>query len=186
MFLAYNEQANKLLEDEPLALLIGMLLDQQIPMEKAFTSPDVLRERLGGVLDAQSIADHDADTLEEIFRRPPALHRFPVAMAKRVQSLARQLVERYDGDAAAVWRDAPSGRELVQRVGGLPGFGEQKAKIFTALLAKQLGIQPPGWREATGEFGEDGTHRSVADVVDAASLDAVRAFKKQQKAAAKG
>src|SRR4051812_24918297 len=117
MFLAYTEQANKLLEDEPLALLIGMLLDQQIPMEKAFTSPDVLRERLGGTLDARTIADYDADSFEEIFRRPPALHRFPAAMAKRVQTLARLLVERYDGDAAAVWRDARSGKDLIERVG---------------------------------------------------------------------
>jgi uncharacterized HhH-GPD family protein len=155
-------------------------------MEKAFTSPDVLRERLGGVLDAQTIAGYDADALEEIFRRPPALHRFPAAMAKRVQDLARQLVERYDGDAAAVWRDARSGRELVERVGALPGFGEQKAKIFVALLGKQLGVRPRGWRESAGEFGADGVHRSVADVVDADSLKQVRAYKQQMKAAAKG
>ena len=186
MFLAYNEKANELLETEPLALLIGMLLDQQIPMEKAFTSPDVLRERLGGVLDAHTIATYDTDALEEIFRRPPALHRFPAAMAKRVQTLAQQLVTNYDGDAAAVWRGAGTGAELVQRVGALPGFGEQKAKIFTALLGKQLGVHPRGWREAAGDYGADGVHRSVADVVDADSLEAVRAFKKQQKAAAKG
>jgi uncharacterized HhH-GPD family protein len=186
MFLAYNEKANELLETEPLALLIGMLLDQQIPMEKAFTSPDVLRERLGGVLDARTIAEYDADEFEEIFRRPPALHRFPAAMAKRVQTLAKQLVEAYDGDAAAVWQGAASGAELVRRVGALPGFGEQKAKIFTALLGKQLAVRPDGWREAAGDYGADGVHRSVADVVDADSLEAVRAFKKQQKAAAKG
>jgi uncharacterized HhH-GPD family protein len=185
MFLAYNEQANELLEREPLALLIGMLLDQQIPMEKAFTSPDVLRERLGGTLDATTIADYDADAFEEIFRRPPALHRFPAAMAKRVQTLGKQLVENFDGDAASVWRDAATGGELVTRIGALPGFGAQKAKIFAALLGKQLGVRPDGWREATGDFGADGVHRSVADVVDPASLEAVRAFKKQQKAAAK-
>jgi uncharacterized HhH-GPD family protein len=154
-------------------------------MEKAFTSPDVLRERMGGVLDARTIADYDADKLEEIFRTPPALHRFPAAMAKRVQTLCRILVERYDGDAAAVWAGARSGKELVERVGALPGFGEQKAQIFTALLGKQLKVRPRGWREAAGEFGADGTARSVADVVDAPSLEAVRAFKKQQKAAAK-
>src|SRR6478752_7487198 len=125
MFLAYNEQANKLLEDEPLALLIGMLLDQQIPMEKAFTSPDVLRERLGGTLDARTIADYDADAFEEIFRTPPALHRFPAAMAKRVQTLAHILIDRFDGDAASVWTGARSGKELVERVGALPGFGDQ-------------------------------------------------------------
>jgi uncharacterized HhH-GPD family protein len=185
MFLATTPQANVLLEHDPLALLIGMLLDQQIPMEKAFTSPDVLRERLGGTLDARTIAEHDADALEAIFREPPALHRFPAAMAKRVQALAQVLVERYDGDAAAVWRDAASGRELVVRVGALPGFGEQKAKIFTALLGKQFGIRPRGWREAAGDYGVDGSHRSVADVVDPDSLKAVRAYKQQMKAAAK-
>src|SRR5947209_8309920 len=161
MFLATTPQANELLEHEPLALLVGMLLDQQIPMEKAFTSPDVLRERLGGTLDAHLLANYDADELEAIFRTPPALHRFPAAMAKRVQSLAQVLVERYDGDAAAVWRDAASGRELVQRVGALPGFGEQKAKILTALLGKQFGVQPRGWRQAAGDYGVDGSLRSV-------------------------
>jgi uncharacterized HhH-GPD family protein len=184
MHLAYTEQANELLAREPLALLIGMLLDQQIPMEKAFTSPDVLRERLGGELDAHTIATYDADALEEIFRRPPALHRFPAAMAKRVQSLAQVLVERYDGDAAAIWTDARSGAELVQRIAALPGFGEQKAQIFTALLGKQLGVRPRGWRQAAGDYGADGAQRSVADVVDEDSLQKVRAFKKQQKAAA--
>jgi uncharacterized HhH-GPD family protein len=185
MYLASTDQANALLEREPLALLIGMLLDQQIPMEKAFTSPDVLRERLGGTLDARTIAEHDSEALEAIFREPPALHRFPAAMAKRVQELARLLVQRYDGDAAAVWTGARSGAELVQRVAALPGFGEQKARIFTALLGKQLRVRPRGWRAASGEFGEDGTRRSVADVVDAASLQAVRNYKQQMKAAAK-
>jgi uncharacterized HhH-GPD family protein len=184
MHLAYTEEANKLLEQSPLALLIGMLLDQQIPMEKAFTSPEVLRERLGGVLDAHTLAEFDADALEEIFRTPPALHRFPAAMAKRVQALARQLVEQYDGDAAAVWQGARSGKEVVQRVGALPGFGEQKAKIFTALLGKQFAVRPRGWRAAAGEYGEQGSLRSVADVVDAASLTAVRTYKQQMKAAA--
>ena len=125
MYLAYTDEANKLLAENPLALLIGMLLDQQIPMEKAFTSPDVLRERLGGVLDARTIADYDPDALEEIFRRPPALHRFPAAMSKRVQTLAQQLVQQYDGDAAEVWSGAATGKEVVQRVGALPGFGAQ-------------------------------------------------------------
>jgi len=185
MFLASTDQANELLEREPLALLIGMLLDQQIPMEKAFTSPDVLRERLGGALDARTIAAYDADELEAIFRKPPALHRFPAAMAKRVQTLAQLVVERYDGDARQVWDGARSGSELVQRVAALPGFGEQKAQIFAALLGKQLKVRPRGWREAAGQFGEDGTHRSVADVVDADSLQAVRAYKQQMKAAAK-
>jgi uncharacterized HhH-GPD family protein len=185
MHLAYTEQANELLAREPLALLIGMLLDQQIPMEKAFTSPDVLRERLGGALDARTIAGYDADALEAIFREPPALHRFPAAMAKRVQTLAQILVERYDGSAAAVWEGARSGDDVVQRVGALPGFGAQKAKIFTALLGKQFGVRPSGWREAAGDYGVDGAFRSVADVVDATSLQAVRSFKQQMKAAAK-
>jgi uncharacterized HhH-GPD family protein len=185
MHLAYTDEANKLLADSPLALLIGMLLDQQIPMEKAFTSPDVLRERLGGELDAHTIADYDADALEEIFRTPPALHRFPAAMAKRVQTLAQILVERYDGDAAAIWKDVRSGDELRKRVAALPGFGEQKAQIFTALLGKQYGVRPRGWREAAGDYGADGTHRSVADVVDDDSLKAVRSYKQQMKAASK-
>jgi uncharacterized HhH-GPD family protein len=162
-----------------------MLLDQQVPMEKAFTSPAVLRERLGGVLDAQTIASCDPETLEEIFRTPPALHRFPAAMAKRVQTLCQILVERYDGSAVAVWEGARSGKDLVERIGALPGFGQQKAQIFAALLGKQLKVRPRGWREATGEFGADGVHRSVADIVDDKSLEAVRAFKKQMKAAAK-
>jgi uncharacterized HhH-GPD family protein len=183
--IAQDPVADDLLTREPLALLIGMLLDQQIPMEKAFTSPHVLRQRLGGALDARTIASYDADALEAIFREPPALHRFPAAMAKRVQSLAQVLVERYDGNAGAVWDGVQSGRELVQRIAELPGFGAQKAKIFTALLGKQVGVRPPGWRAAAGDYGADGSLRSVADVVDADSLKAVRAFKQQLKAAAK-
>lgn len=184
MHLAYTEQANKLLDSEPLALLIGMLLDQQIPMEKAFTSPDVLRERLGGTLDARTIAGYDPDELETIFRTPPALHRFPAAMAKRVQALCQRLIERYDGDAAAVWSGARTGKEVVERVGALPGFGPQKAQIFTALLAKQAGVRPHGWEKAAGDYAETGSHRSVADVVDADSLAKVRAFKQEKKKAA--
>ena len=185
MYLASTPQANRLLDDSPLALLVGMLLDQQIPMEKAFTSPEVLRERLGGTLDARAIAEYDPAALETIFREPPALHRFPAAMAKRVQALAQVLVERYDGEAAAVWTGAGSGSELVQRVGALPGFGPQKAKIFTALLGKQFGVRPRGWREAAGDYGAEGSLRSVADVVDTKSLKAVRTFKQQAKAAAR-
>jgi uncharacterized HhH-GPD family protein len=185
MYLAYTPEANELLADDPMALLIGMLLDQQIPMEKAFTSPWELRTRLGGTLDASTIADYDAAAFEELFRTPPALHRFPAAMAKRVQELARIIVERYGGDPASVWAAAASGDELVSRVGGLPGFGAQKARIFVALLAKQYGVAPPGWREANGTYGEDGSFRSVADVVDDASLRKVRAYKQEMKAAAK-
>jgi uncharacterized HhH-GPD family protein len=185
MYLAYTEQANKLLDTEPLALLIGMLLDQQIPMEKAFTSPDVLRERLDGPFDARTIADYDTDALEQLFRQPPALHRFPAAMAKRVQALARVLVDRFDADPSSVWTEATTGTELVERIAQLPGFGTQKARIFAALLGKQFDVRPPGWREAAGDYGVDGSHRSIADVTDAASLRAVRAHKQEMKAAAR-
>jgi uncharacterized HhH-GPD family protein len=184
MYLASTSAANELLESDPLALLIGMLLDQQIPLEKAFTSPDVLRERMAGALDAHTIAAYDPDDFEVLFRTPPALHRFPAAMAKRVQALAQLLVERYDGDARAVWEGVRSGDELVQRVAALPGFGAQKAKIFTALLAKQFAVKPRGWTTAAGDYAAKG-YRSVADVVDQASLEKVRAHKKSVKAAAK-
>ncbi|MDQ2748307.1 MAG: HhH-GPD-type base excision DNA repair protein [Pseudonocardiales bacterium] len=184
MYLATTDAANELLAHDPLALLIGMLLDQQIPMEKAFTSPQVLRERLGGQFDARTIADLDAAAFEALFRQVPALHRFPAAMAKRVQELARVLVERFDGEAAAVWVGAASGADLVERIAALPGFGTQKARIFTALLGKQFGVRPPGWRQAAGDYGPEGSQRSVADVVDADSLKAVRAHKQEMKAAA--
>lgn len=186
LHLATTTEANELLEVDPLALLVGMLLDQQIPMEKAFTSPQVLAERMGAArLDAAAIAAYDHTGFEDLFRQVPALHRFPAAMAKRVQALAGILVERYDGDAAAVWTTASSGADLVARIAALPGFGEQKAKIFTALLGKQFGVRPRGWRTATGDFGVAGSHRSVADVTDPAARLRVRAFKQQMKAAAK-
>ena len=186
LHLATTPAANALLEQDPLALLVGMLLDQQIPMEKAFTSPQVLAERMNVEhLDPRQIADFDPEAFEAIFRAVPALHRFPAAMAKRVQDLCRGIVERYDGDTASIWTTAASGAELVQRIAGLPGFGDQKARIFTALLGKQFDVQPEGWRAATGAYGEVGSHRSVADVTDSASLQKVRAFKKEQKAAAK-
>jgi uncharacterized HhH-GPD family protein len=186
LHLATTPEANALLAEDALALLAGMLLDQQIQMEKAFTSPAVLATRMGVTrLDARQIADFDPGRFEELFRQVPALHRFPAAMAKRVQGLCRSLVERYDGDAAAVWNTATTGHELVSRIAGLPGFGEQKAKIFTALLGKQFGVRPTGWREAAGAYGETGSHRSVADVVDTASLRQVRSFKQQQKALAR-
>ncbi len=186
LLLATTPQANEFLAGDPLGLLVGMLLDQQIPMEKAFTSPQVLAERLGtGRLSADALAGLDSAVLEEIFRRPPALHRFPAAMAGRVQDLARVLVADYGSDAASVWTAAGTGVELVRRIGALPGFGEQKARIFAALLGKQFGVRPEGWREAAGAYGEDGSFRSVADVVGADSLAQVRAFKKKIKAAAK-
>jgi uncharacterized HhH-GPD family protein len=185
LHLATTPAANEFLADDPLALLMGMLLDQQIPMEKAFTSPQVLAERLGvSRLDADLIAGYDPVAFEEVFRQVPALHRFPAAMAKRVQELCRVLVGQYDGDTASVWNTASDGGELVRRIAGLPGFGELKARIFVALLGKQFGVRPPGWQEAAGEFGGPGC-RSVADVVDGESLARVREYKKQSKAAAK-
>jgi len=184
LHLATTGAGNELLARDPLALLVAMLLDQQIPMEKAFTSPSVLRDRLGHDLDAAEIADYDAERFEQLFRTPPALHRFPAAMAKRVQSLARVLVDEFDGRAENVWTGATDGADLVARIGRLPGFGEQKAKIFAALLAKQFGVDKPGWRAATGAYGEKGSFRSVADVTDAASLQKVRSFKQEMKRAA--
>ncbi|HEU5268993.1 MAG TPA: HhH-GPD-type base excision DNA repair protein [Jatrophihabitans sp.] len=186
MRIATTEAANELLAVDPLALLIGMLLDQQIPMEKAFTSPQVLAERMGvDRLDAHVIAGYEPTAFEELFRRVPALHRFPAAMAKRVQELCRTVDERYAGDAARIWTDAGTGAELVDRVAALPGFGRLKAQIFAALLGKQFGVRPTGWLEATGIFGAPDTFRSVADVVDADSLRKVREFKQAQKTAAK-
>ncbi|MGQ0837631.1 HhH-GPD-type base excision DNA repair protein [Actinokineospora sp.] len=180
--IAQNPEADALLEREPLALLIGMLLDQQIGMEVAFLGPKKLADRLGGI-DARKIAEHDPETFVALASTPPAVHRFPGSMAKRIQALCQYLVDNYDGDAAAVWtRDAPSGAEILSRLKALPGFGEQKAKIFLALLGKQRGLTADGWRAAAGAYGDDGSHRSVADVVDAASLAEVRAFKKAAKA----
>ena len=185
MHLATTEAANDLLAHDLLALLIGMLLDQQIPMEKAFSSPAVLKERLDGPLDAATIAAYEPEAFEALFRRPPALHRFPAAMAKRVQEMARAVVERYDGDVSTLWTDAADGADLVRRIAALPGFGPQKAKIFTSLLAKQFDVRPEGWQDAAAPYSEAGSFRSIADVVDDASLLKVRAFKQQQKAAAK-
>src|SRR6266481_3651420 len=177
--------ANELLSRNPLALLIGMLLDQQVPFEKAFSSPYELVKRLGHEPTATELANCDPEALGAVFAERPALHRFPKAMAARTQDLARLIVDRYDGDPAAVWTGAATGKELVARLAELPGFGGYKAQIFAALLGKQLGVQPEGWREAAGHFGEDGSHYSVADIVDDGSLAAVRAYKKDRKADAK-
>ncbi len=177
--------ANELLSRSPLALLIGMLLDQQVPLERAFSAPLDLVRRLGHEPTAAELADFDADTLARIFSERPALHRYPRAMAARVQDLARLIVDAYDGDAAQVWQSAGTGAELLKRVGALPGFGAQKARIFVALLGKQLGVQPAGWREAAGAFGAEGSHLSVADISDAESLARVRSYKQSLKAAAK-
>ena len=183
--LPIDAEANKLLSDDPLALLVGMVLDQQIPLEKAFSSPWVLAQRLGHAPTAVELAGYDPEALIAVFAQPPALHRFPKAMAGRVQEVCRALVEHYDGDAAGLWADVADGRELLQRVASLPGFGRQKSQIFVALLGKQYGVRPDGWRAAAGDYGAEGSFRSVADIVDADSLGRVRAYKKEMKAAAK-
>jgi uncharacterized HhH-GPD family protein len=186
LYLAQHPAADELLTADPLALLIGMLLDQQVPMEKAFIGPYVIAERLGVErLDAATIADYDPEALAALFATPPAVHRFPAAMAARTQKLCQQIRDEYDSDAAAVWTGAKSGADLVKRVGALAGFGKQKAQIFVALLGKRLGVRPSGWRQAAGIYGEEGVHRSVADITDDASLSKVRDYKKQTKAAAK-
>ena len=185
MSLPIDPEANELLSTDPLALLIGMTLDQQDKLEKAFSSPYVLGQRLGHVPTAEELAAADPDELIAVFAKPPALHRFPKAMAGRVQEVCRVLVERYDGDAANLWKDADSGAELVKRIASLPGFGKQKSQIFTALLGKRFGVRPAGWREAAGHYGDEGSYRSVADIVDQDSLERVRAYKKEMKAAAR-
>jgi uncharacterized HhH-GPD family protein len=177
--------ADALLDDNPFALLVAMLLDQQFPMERAFAGPARLAERFDGPLDPAAVAAADPEAFAALCATPPAIHRYPGSMATRIQGLAAHLVSEYGGDAEALWRDAPTGAELLKRVKALPGFGAQKASIFVALLGKQLGVRPPGWREAVGAYGDEGSHRSVADVVDADSLAKVREFKQQQKAAAK-
>jgi uncharacterized HhH-GPD family protein len=177
--------ADALLATDPNALLIGMVLDQQVPMEKAFAGPAVIAERMGGRLDVAAIADADPEQFGAICARPPAVHRFPGSMAKRVQATCRVLVDSYDGTAANIWAGVASGAQLRDRIAALPGFGAQKAAIFTALLGKRYGVVPDGWREAAGAYGEQGCFRSVADVVDPDSLQKVRATKKAAKAAAK-
>jgi len=180
-----DDASDRLLSDDPLALLVGMLLDQQVPMETAFAGPEKLRTRLGAV-DARTIAELDPEQLEAAFKLSPAVHRFPGSMAARVQQLCRALVDDWNGDAAAIWTSGdPDGAEVLKRLKALPGFGEQKAKIFLALLGKQYGVDPAGWRESAGAYGEAGSFRSVADIVDPASLTKVRENKKAAKAAAK-
>lgn len=185
VFLSGNAEADALLADDPFALLMGMLLDQQVPMEVAFAGPAKLAERLGK-LDVVHIAEMEPDEFLEKFSIRPAVHRFPKSMATRVQKLATEIVDEYDGDTAAIWTSGdPTGPELLKRLKKLPGFGEQKAKIFLALLGKQFDFNADGWREAAGDYGAEDSRRSIADVVDEDTLLEVRAFKKQQKAAAK-
>lgn len=184
--IAQDDAADELLSRDPLALLIGMLLDQQFPMERAFGAPRLLADRLGvDTLDAAALAAADPEQLTTVFRGPPALHRYPGSMAGRTQELCRILVDRYGGRADALWADAPDGATLLNRLHELPGFGAQKSKIFLALLGKQLGVTPPGWREAAGAYGDEGSHRSVADITGPESLAEVRRFKQEQKAATK-
>jgi uncharacterized HhH-GPD family protein len=180
-----EDGANELLSRSPLALLVAMLLDQQVPFEKAFSSPYQLVLRLGHEPTVTELASFDAEAFAAIFSERPALHRFPKAMAARVQDLARLLLAKYDGDAEQVWASAKTGAELRANLAELPGYGPYKAQITMALLGKQFGIQPDGWREAAGPFGLEGSHVSVADIVDDDSLARVRAYKKQAKAAGK-
>jgi uncharacterized HhH-GPD family protein len=185
LHLVGDQDADALLDDNPFALLVGMLLDQQVPMETAFAGPKKIADRMGG-LDAAEVADYDPDKFAALCSEKPAIHRFPGSMAKRIQTLAQIIVDRYEGDAAGLWSAGdPDGKELLRRIKSLPGFGDVKAQIFLALLGKQYGVTPKGWRQAAGEFGKAGTHISVADIVDEGSLGAVRSYKKQLKAAAK-
>lgn len=183
--LTQDPEADALLSRDPLALLLGMLLDQQIPMEKAFAGPHVLAARMDG-LDAEAIAEADPEEFAALCARTPAIHRFPGSMAKRVQTLCDYLAEHYGGDVTGLWSEGdPDGQEVLRRLKALPGFGDQKARIFLALLGKQWDAHPSGWREAAGAYGDESARRSIADVVDQQTLEEVREFKKRQKAAAK-
>lgn len=175
-----DEDADRLLEEDPLALLIGMLLDQQVPMEWAFRSPHRLHERLGGALGVHRIAAMDEGELEAVFKEKPALHRFPGSMAKRTQALAGHIVEEHDADPASIWRDAADGSDLLERLRTLPGFGDEKARIFLAVLAKRFGVTPDGWEEAAAPYS-DATPRSVADIDSPEALESVRQWKRAQK-----
>jgi uncharacterized HhH-GPD family protein len=175
-----DDAADRLLVDDPLALLVGMLLDQQVPMEWAFRGPATLRERLGG-LDAAAIAAMTPEALDEVFRTKPAIHRFPSAMAKRTHALCVHLVEHYDGDAGRIWRRVKDPEVVYDRIRALPGYGEEKARILLAILGKRLGRAPAGWERFAGPFG-DATTRSVADIDSREAFERVRAWKKEQKA----
>ncbi|MER7478956.1 HhH-GPD-type base excision DNA repair protein [Streptomyces sp. NPDC126510] len=186
LHLAQDPEADALLGRSPLAALVGMLLDQQVPMEWAFKGPATIARRLGtDDLDAHEIAAHEPEAFTALLSEKPAVHRYPGSMAKRIQQLCQYLVEHYDGDAEAVWKDVGTGKELLKRLAELPGFGKQKAQIFLALLGKQLGVRPTGWREAAGSYGEQDSFRSVADITGPESLVKVRAHKQEMKAAAK-
>jgi len=181
--IAQEPNADAVLNEHPFALVAGMMLDQQYPMEHAFRGPWKVLERFG-TFDPASIAEAEPEAFADLCATPPAIHRYGRSMAGRLQELARHIVDEYDGDASRIWTEAKSGEALFMRVRALPGFGEQKAKIFVSLLAKQLDVKPKGWTTVVGDYGKKG-FRSVADVVDAESLQKVRDFKKAAKAAAK-
>jgi uncharacterized HhH-GPD family protein len=185
LYLSGEPDADALLSRDPLALLIGMVLDQQVPLERAFRSPFDLQERLGSELDASVLASMDPETLAAVFGERPALHRFPKSMASRVQELCAVIVDDYGGDAAAIWTSAADGKQLLANVKALPGFGEQKARIFVALLGKQRGVRPKGWEQAAAPFGAKGSFRSVADIDSPEALAKVRRYKQKMKAEAK-
>ncbi len=178
--IAQDERADAVLSEHPFALLAGMMLDQQFPMERAFAGPAKILDRFGSI-DPVDVAAAEPESFKELCSVPPAIHRFPGSMSERVQALAAHVVERYDGDTARLWDEAESGQELMKRLTALPGFGAQKARIFVALLGKQLGVRPDGWEQAAGDYAAPGSFRSVADVVDPESLQRVRDFKKAAK-----
>ena len=180
-----NESANRLLCESPLALLIGMLLDQQVPMEWAFLGPLTLQDRLGGRLEADAIAAMDPDDFLQVCLTKPAIHRFPAAMAGRIQAVCQAVVDDYDGDAAQIWKGVRTGDALYARLRALPGYGDEKSKIFMAILAKRFGVRPRGWQETAAPFGDDNP-RSVADISSRERFDEVRAWKKMMKAKGKG
>ncbi len=184
LYVTGDEKTDGLVNQDPFALLIAMVLDQQVPMERAFSAPADLADRLGG-LDAAEVAGMDRNSLVAAFSERPALHRFPASMADRVQAVAGIVVAEYGGDAGAIWNTAASGKELLKRLRSLPGFGEQKARIFIALLAKRIGVRPEGWEEVAGPFGKPGSFVSVADIDSADALQRVREHKRETKAAAK-
>ena len=179
-----DEAADGLINEDPLALLLGMLLDQQIPMEWAFMGPRRLADRLGSDLDAHDISARDPEAFAALVKAKPALHRFPGSMASRMQALCRHVADRYDGDAGGVWADANTGVQLFGRLRDLPGYGDEKARILTAVLAKRFGVSPEGWEEQAGAFSDD-QPRSVADIDGSQALQRVRAWKKEQKARGK-
>ncbi|QCB95349.1 HhH-GPD-type base excision DNA repair protein [Cellulomonas shaoxiangyii] len=185
LWMTGDEAADRLLDEDPFALLLGMLLDQQVAMETAFAGPAKIADRLGD-LDPRHVADADPDAFAALCATPPAVHRYPGSMAGRIQAVARAVVDEYDGDVTRLWTDGdPDGATVLKRLKALPGFGDQKARIFLALLGKQRGVTPAGWREAAGAYGEEGARRSIADVTDLTSLGEVRETKRAAKAAAR-